>query len=347
MSRTNDRYKLAYNQMLDRMQQHAGESELPSETILAGELGVSRTIVRSVLDRLQKTRIISWRGRRKRILRRPNAADRFPEKEVESVAERIEKTFLEWILRSDVLPDTRLNISLLARQFETTPHALQEFLVRFSRFGIVERLPAGGWILRGFTAQYAIELSEFREMIELASVRKLIALATDHPIWSQLDALENEHKVLLAHIETRYRDFSALDDRLHTVINSAQDNRFAREFQALISMIFHYHYQWNKRLERQRNTVAIGEHLTYIGALRTRDWKTASTAALAHLATARQTLLASTGVDDVSPAPGTQALELKPILDGGRRPGVAAEVENEQQDEAEGGKDQKPVKDAP
>ena len=86
-------------------------------------------------------------------------------------------------------------------------------------------------------------------------------------------------------------------DKLHSTINSVQDNRFAREFQALISMIFHYHYQWNKRSEKQRNALAVSEHLNYINGLRSRDWDVASGAALSHLATARQTLLASTGSD--------------------------------------------------
>lgn len=298
MARTNDRYKSAYNQMLERLSDAELNFELPSEVALASQLGVSRTIVRAVLHHLNKARIIAWRGRRKRLLRYPVASDYFPDSEVESLADRIEDKFLEWILRTDVTPDTRLNISMLSRQFGATPHALQEFLVRFSRFGIVERLQTGGWVLRGFTAQYAVELSEFREMIELASVRKLVTLNPAHPIWDELDQLERDHRTLLAEIETRYRDFSALDDRLHTTINSVQDNRFAREFQALISMIFHYHYQWNKRLEQQRNTVAIGEHLIYITALRTRDWEVASAAALAHLTTARETLLASTRTDD-------------------------------------------------
>lgn len=293
MARTNDRYKAAYNQLLDQVASGTVGDELESETNLAVQLGVSRTIVRSILERMTKVRMISWRGRRKKILRAVQPSDRFPKDELESAAERLESKFLEWILRTDVAPDTRLNISMLSRQFEATPHAVQEFLIGFSRFGIVERLSTGGWILRGFTAHYAIELSEFREMIELASVRKLIALEPDHPIWAQLQDLERDHLELLESVNTRYKDFSLLDDRLHTTINSAQDNRFAREFQALISMIFHYHYQWNKRLEKQRNTVAIGEHLAYIAALQTRDWKLASAAALSHLATARQTLLAS------------------------------------------------------
>ncbi len=48
-------------------------------------------------------------------------------------------------------------------------------------------------------------------------------------------------------------------------------NRFMMDFYDVISMIFHYHYQWNKADEKERNTVAIHEHLAYIAALRSRD----------------------------------------------------------------------------
>ena len=46
-----------------------------------------------------------------------------------------------------------------------------------------------------------------------------------------------------------------------------QTNQFIDRFYDLITLIFHYHYQWNKRDERQRNEVALEEHLSYIDAL--------------------------------------------------------------------------------
>jgi DNA-binding GntR family transcriptional regulator len=65
----------------------------------------------------------------------------------------------------------------------------------------------------------------------------------------------------------RYHDFSDLDSRFHRLVNTASPNRFIDGFFDLITLIFHYHYQWNKRDERQRNEIAIREHLAYIDAL--------------------------------------------------------------------------------
>ena len=58
-------------------------------------------------------------------------------------------------------------------------------------------------------------------------------------------------------------------------------------------MIFHYHHQWSKQDEKERNIVAMNEHLTYIDALQSRDASAVAKSCNAHLATARQTLLAS------------------------------------------------------
>ena len=66
---------------------------------------------------------------------------------------------------------------------------------------------------------------------------------------------------LLDEIEVRYHDFSDLDSRFHRLINSAVPNRFIDGFYDIITVIFHYHYQWNKKDERHRNEIAIVEHL--------------------------------------------------------------------------------------
>jgi DNA-binding GntR family transcriptional regulator len=59
-------------------------------------------------------------------------------------------------------------------------------------------------------------------------------------------------------------------------------------------LIFHYHYQWNPHDERQRNEVAIQEHLVYIEALLGRNLAIIELACQAHLASAKETLIRST-----------------------------------------------------
>ena len=196
-------------------------------------------------------------------------------------------------MRFDVAPGTALNVSELRRRFPLTPPKQHEFLASLSRFGLVRRRPKGGWELVGFTPEFAIELSEFRMVLELNAVSRFVQLPPDDPLWARLDELERKHRDLAADIDARFHDFSLLDEEFHTTIGSAVKNRFAAEFQKLISLIFHYHFQWDKSDERQRNEAAIGEHLRLIKALKARDGAAATAAATDHLKTSKQTLLSS------------------------------------------------------
>ncbi len=130
-------------------------------------------------------------------------------------------------------------------------------------------------------------------MFELRSALRFVRLPSDEPAWAELQRIKQDHVTLLAEAETRFSDFSALDERFHRCINDASRNRFIVNFYEVISMVFHYHYQWNKRDERERNIVAIHEHLTYIDALQRRDVDAVAESCKAHMTTARQTLISS------------------------------------------------------
>jgi len=297
MARTNTRFIEAHNRFLALCEDMAVGDALPSENALAARLGVSRTIVRGVLARLNTRSILAVKGREKVIARRPEPQDRLDSPPVLLTIEQLEERFLDWVLRMDVPPGTVLNVAELSKDLSVATHTLQEFFSSLSRFGIVSRRPRGGWVLYGFTRDFAVELSDFRMVLELNSVRSLVALPPDHGIWARLDTLETAHLALLDRIDTDYHDFSRLDETFHAAINGVVRNRFAKEFQKIISIVFHYHFQWNKSDERMRNEAAIREHLVYIDALRSRDPDKALAAARRHLETSKHTLLTSLEVN--------------------------------------------------
>ena len=293
MARTNTRFIQAHNRLLVLCDSVNIGDALQSENILASRLDVSRTIIRGVLAKLDEQDIIALDGREKIIKRRSQPSDQLKKPPVLLTIEELEGRFLDWVLRMDVSPGTPLNVTKLARDFSVTTHALQEFFSSLSRFGIVVRGPRGGWILHGFTKDYAIELSDFRLVLELNAVNQLVTLPDTHSVWAQLDILEKDHLALLDRIDTDFHDFSKLDERFHTTINNVVTNSFIMEFQKVISLVFHYHFQWNKTNERLRNECAIKEHLVYIDALRSGDANRAKIAARSHLGTSKKTLLTS------------------------------------------------------
>ena len=293
MARSDTRFRAAYNRVLDYCEAQPKGGHIPSEATLCEVAGVSRTVIRRCLSRLEGAGIISWDGRDKRLLRAPLAGDRIDEPEISNGAEDLEQRFLDWVLRFDVPAGTALSVAELSRTFSVPQHELKEFLAGLSRFGLVSRRPQGGWTLLGFTKEFAVELSDFRSVLELHAVAQVAEAPVDHPVWTELAGLRDRHLDLAARIDVDYHAFSKLDESFHQAINSVVKNRFVAEFQKVISLIFHYHFMWDKTEEKARNAAAIDEHLAIIDALEARDADAAHEAARRHLRTSRTTLLSS------------------------------------------------------
>ncbi len=292
--KTDTVYKRAFNDAVGLIAALREGEALPSENHLSAQLGVSRTTVRKVLSTLSTRGILAGNGRQ-RVVRSAGAATQtFPEAETVPMSAQVEKRFMEWILRDNARPGSTINELELARQFGVATTGIREFLNRFQRFGLIEKRPNAGWVFKGFTADFALELFEIREMFELRSAMAFAALPGGSLHWRQLGGLREEHVSLLREVDARFHDFSDLDSRFHQLVNSAAPNRFIDGFYDIITLIFHYHYQWNKQDERQRNEVAIREHIAYIDALLGREAARIEKACRTHLASAKETLMRAT-----------------------------------------------------
>ena len=292
--KTDTVFKRAFNDALDVVGKLGKGEQLPSENEFSARLGVSRTTIRKVLATLSDRGVVTGEGRHRFVRSVRKSMRRFPADETVPRAAQVEQRFMEWMLRDNARPGQNINELELARQFGVATSGIREFLNRFQRFGLIEKRPNASWVFRGFTANFALELFEIREMFEIRSARAFARLPEDSPLWDRIRSLRAEHQDLLREVHDRFHDFSDLDSRFHRLINSAEPNRFVDSFYDVITLIFHYHYQWNKHDERQRNEVAIREHLAYIEALESRDVILVEQACRAHLASAKETLMRST-----------------------------------------------------
>lgn len=286
-------YKAAFNRCLDYLVELSAGDRMPSNSELATKLAVSRTTVRSVMASLASAGVLAFDGVGHTLERKPVPGDYFPEKQTMSAGAAVERRFMEWILQGDFQAGQLLNSAELARQFGTSTTTIREYLTHFQHFGLIERRPNSAWVFRGITPNFAEEIYEVREMFELRSARHLIQMPSSARCWKELEAIEAQHVELLADIDNRYREFPALDERLHRFVHDASRNRYIIEFYTVVSAIFHYTYQWNREDEKQRNTRAMTEHLAYIAALRSRDPEAVEQTFRSHLGSARQTLMRS------------------------------------------------------
>lgn len=293
MSRSNAVYKETYNRCLDFIAEVGGSGHLPPETEFASRWGISRTTVRAVLGQLDSSGLIRWEGRRKTILRTPRRSDYFAVEETRTIAEKVETAFMDYVLGRDLAPGTILRESELAREFGASPSAVREFLIRFSRFGLIEKEPNRHWVLLGFTQKFADELIEVREMFEDRAFENFLASGPEPEALAKLGEVKAEFERVRANIDTNYRDFSRLDERFHRIFIDRLENRFVDDFFRIVSLIFHYHYRWRKTGERERNLGAIDEHLEVIEAIERGDFTAARGAFRRHLESARRNLVNS------------------------------------------------------
>ncbi len=286
-------YKGAYNRCLDYLADMALDEKLPSTSELASRLAVSRTTVRSVLASLTNAGVLRFVEMGHSLQRAPEDGDYFPEKQTMSAAAAVERRFMEWILQGDFRAGQLLNSSELARQFGTSTTTIREYLTHFHHFGLIERRPNSAWVFRGITADFAEEVYEVREMFEMRSASHLVQTPKSAPCWRELAEIEAQHHDILADIDARYKEFPALDERLHRLVHEASRNRYVIEFYNVASAIFHYTYQWNRDDEKERNTRALKQHLAYIAGLRNRDMQAVNASLKSHLDSARTTLMKS------------------------------------------------------
>jgi GntR family transcriptional regulator, transcriptional activator for L-galactonate catabolism len=87
--------------------------------------------------------------------------------------------------------------------------------------------------------------------------------------------------------------FSQLDRDFHSLLFSAADNIFFEQSLEIISVIFHFHYQWDESDLKQRNIIAVDEHMTILSALICRSDLDATLALRNHLNSAKQSMIRS------------------------------------------------------
>lgn len=267
---------------------------LPNDLTLSRDLGVSRTTVRTATTYLCDREILKRDGSLKIILRAPKQSDYFDlSNEPSTKEEQFEKYFLSLISSGKLLPGDRFSELDLAKKSNCITITVREYLIKFSHTGLIKKNPRAQWQMVEFDVAFAEELITFRKLLEMTSIKALLERPADDPVWSELAQLRQEHKMLIADIDNRYNDFPALDARLHRLIQSASGNRFINQFFNIVTFICHYHYQWDKADEKERNMVAANEHIELLDNLLSRNVSGSLQSLEKHLDTAQRTLLRS------------------------------------------------------
>jgi DNA-binding GntR family transcriptional regulator len=281
------------NLLLDHAAKHLKVGDaLPTEMRMTEIVESSRTAVRSALAHLVEHGLIAGMKQR-HLLRKPRRSDYFDVAELHSATEQLQQVLMERIYERDLPPGAEFTEVELSRAAGVSTIAVREFLIGFSRNGLIEKTPRGSWRLCAFDTKYAEELGEAREMFELRAIERFATLRPDDPAFARLKELLARHEALGKGSAESHAEFPALDREFHSFLIGLLQNRFAENLNDAVSMVYHYHYQWDKRDELPRNQYAVQEHLAILRPLAKGDVAAALAAMRRHLHSSRATMLAA------------------------------------------------------
>lgn len=299
MSRTQNLRQNVVNQMIDSIINGHLHSPLPSQATLAEMYNISRTTVRHTLAHLHQRGVLEKVNGDYVILRRPLAEDGFDciTHSLDEQTQRFEQAFYQMINQRQLRAGDSFTELQLARQINVSPVVVREFLLRFSRYDLIDNIRRGQWRMKKLDQHYAEQLFELRQMLETHALSRFINLPVEDPRWLQAKELLVQHRQLRDTIATDYRLFSQLDRNFHSLLLSAANNRFFNQAMEVISVIFHFHYQWDETDLKQQNIISMEEHMAILSALLCRNDQVAARELLRHLETAKQAMIRSLKLD--------------------------------------------------
>ncbi|MFC7779266.1 GntR family transcriptional regulator [Pantoea sp. GCM10028869] len=295
MSRSQNLRQNVINQMLEGIAKRHIRSPLPPQAALAEMFNISRTTVRHTLQHLHERGVLEKVDETYVIVRDPSEEDGFNAltPPIDQQALQFEQTFFNLINQRQLMPGDTFSELQLAQQVKVSPVVVREFLLRFMRYDLLEPVKRGQWRMKKFDQKYAENLFELREMLETHALTRFLNLPSQDERWMQARDLLDRHRSLRDTIASNYRHFAALDKEMHTLILSAANNPFFNQSLEIISVIFHSHYQWDETDLKQRNIVALEEHMAILTALISRQDVEALCALHNHLGTAKTSMIRS------------------------------------------------------
>ncbi|MFS9435393.1 GntR family transcriptional regulator [Citrobacter sp. C348] len=303
MSRSQNLRHNVINQIIDDMARGHIPSPLPTQSALAEMYNISRTTVRHMLGHLAECGVLTQVGSHYVIVRKPDHDDGF-DCTTAPMAEQnriFEQAFFTMINQRQLRAGETFSELQLARAAGVSPVVVREYLLKFERYNLIKNEKRGQWSMKQFDQAYAEQLFELREMLETHSLQHFLNLPDNDPRWLQAKTLLERHRMLRDSIGSSFRMFSQLDREFHALLLSAADNIFFNQSLEIISVIFHFHYQWDESDLKQRNIIAIDEHMTILSALICRSDLDATLALCNHLNSAKQSMIRSINQTSDSP----------------------------------------------
>lgn len=257
---------------------------LPSERDLAKRSGVGRAAVRGLLSALREGRIAGRSGRGWILLRRiPRLSA--PE---EGSKRQLAKDFLLKELGSGRLhPGDQISELELAKKIGVATVSVREALLEMLPLGLLTKRERQRWEVATFSDDRIAEMREFREMVEIFSLRKLLADGLPPPQRSAFEGIRADTARLVRQQRPALARILRVDLAFHRLLLESTGNALLTGRAGFIYLIIEFQLV-SPFYSVGAGKSGLGQHLRIIDAILREDPAAAERALLEHLRSAEQ-----------------------------------------------------------
>ena len=260
---------------------------LPSGRTLAEASGVGRAPVRGMLAAMQRARLIKRSARGWILLKR------IPELPAEEGSKRQRaKDFLLAELGSGRLrPGDQISELALAKKIGVATVSMREALLEMMPLGLLTKKERQKWEVATFSDERIAEMREFREMVEVFCLRKLLAHGLSDERRNAFESIRAQSDLLVKKRRSAIPEILSADLAFHRLLLETTENSLIKERAGFIYFIIEFQLV-SPFYSVGQGKLGLGQHLRIIEAILHEDPDSAQRFLIEHLRTSEQAFCA-------------------------------------------------------
>jgi len=255
---------------------------LQSERVLAEASGVGRAPVRGMFAAMQRDGIVE-RSVRGWILRK--RIPELPPAEEGSKRQKALDFLLAELGSGRLRPGDQISELTLANKIGVSTVTMREALLEMMPLGLLTKRERQKWVVATFSAELTRELREFREMIEVFSLRKLLVGGLSEEHRGAFVSSETETRQLLGQQSPLISKILNVDLGFHQLLIESAGNSILKERARFIYLIIEFQLI-SPFFTLDQGRLGLNQHLRIIRAILRGDLASAERALIEHLRSA-------------------------------------------------------------
>ena len=261
---------------------------LPSERVLAEVSGVGRAAVRGMLAAMQRSGIVERSARGWILLRRiPD----LPASEEGSKRQRAKDFLLAELGSGRLRHGDQISELALAKKIGVATVSMREALLEMMPLGLLTKKERQRWEVATFNDKRIGEMREFREMVEVFALRKLLVEGRCEEQRIAFEANKAETALLIKQRRLAIPKILRADLAFHRLLLEAPGNSLLTERAGFIYLIIEFQLV-SPFYTRESGQLGLGQHLRIIEAILSGDLASVERILLEHLRSSEQVFCA-------------------------------------------------------